>query len=449
MKCLMRQHTLFSLLTTALLLAGAAKSVLAQDGTYIVEPWSGRYSAVKIQPGDQKIVAAGRVQSTGGVAIARYDSIGNPDTGYGSGGLSTPLGGIARSFAGLTLQADGKAVVPATNRSGYFGAARFNTNGSLDSSFGNGGWSGVSVSPNMQVPYDVGLQSNGKIVVGGYTSNGGTVSGELAVLARFTTRGALNSGKGGFGQVIQTGRATGYTVMSFGAQLAEFKSLAVQPDDKVVAVGIFSPTGSFDGQLIVARYTADGILDTSFNSSGYSLLNLPGISYTSRWFEANGVALQSDGKIVVVSTSAGVDGSSDMLVVRYSTSGTLDTSFGGGTGYVRLDIDGIATSTYETGSGVAIQPDGRIVVVGTESLNVSGVSRNVLVARFNSNGTLDATFGAGGFKLGMPPSSPGYHSFVGAAVALMSDGHIIVAGSDDWDSTGTSAPHPLLMRFNP
>ena len=81
---LSRQHTLSYLLATALLLAGAATPALAQDGAYIVEPWKGNYSAVKIQPGDQKIVAAGEITmnptttSDPGVAIARYDPVGNP-----------------------------------------------------------------------------------------------------------------------------------------------------------------------------------------------------------------------------------------------------------------------------------------------------------------------------------------------------------------------------------
>ncbi len=114
---------------------------------------------------------------------------------------------------------------------------------------------------------------------------------------------------------------------------------------------------------------------------------------------------------------------------------------------MRLDVDGTASVTAEYASGVAIQPDGKIVVAGT--LRVSGGPSNVLVYRLNANGTPDATFGVGGLKLGTPPAGPDYHSFEGTAVALQSDGSIIVAGSDDWDGTDTIAPHPFLMRFLP
>src|SRR5437762_1351679 len=87
------------------------------DGAYIVESWSGGYADVKIQPTDQKIVAAGGASS--GLAVARYDSVGNADSSYGSGGLSTPAGG--GGAGGLVLQPDGKAVV-STTVSGYLGA---------------------------------------------------------------------------------------------------------------------------------------------------------------------------------------------------------------------------------------------------------------------------------------------------------------------------------------
>lgn len=401
----------------------------AADGAYVVEPWSGSYTDIKIQQTDQKIVTVGNVQPSNGVAIARYDSAGNADATFGSGGRSTPSGGGNAGYAGLDLQPDGKAIVSTQNGIGWYGAARFSTNGSLDSSFGSGGWSGVNVSGS-GIPRGVGLQSTGKIVVAGETID--TSKGiwfRSATVARFNANGSTDSGKGGFGQVVQ-GKALGYTKTNFGVQLAEFKATAIQSDDKIVTVGDYSPNGNPDGQLIVARYTAGGVLDTTFNGSGYSVLNLPGISYTSPVYFGNGVALQTDGKIVVVSTSAGVDGGSDLLVVRYNTNGTLDTSFASGAGFVRLDIDGTALKTNESGVDVAIQPDGKIVVVGNESIWSAngGDPNNVFVTRLNANGTLDSTFGNGGFKISVLPTSVDYHSFEAKGGALQSDGSIVAAG---------------------
>jgi uncharacterized delta-60 repeat protein len=95
------------------------------------------------------------------------------------------------------------------------------------------------------------------------------------------------------------------------------------------------------------------------------------------------------------------------------------------------------------GRDVAIQPDGKIVVAGRTS--VTGNPYDVLVARFNVDGTPDTTFGPGGYKIGAPLPNTGYHSFSGFGVALQSNGNIIVAGNDNQGTSG--GDHPLLMRF--
>src|SRR5207237_1204557 len=109
-----------------------------------------------------------------------------------------------------------------------------------DGGFGSGGWTSV----NVQVDYyggtpGVGLQSTGKVVVAGtsmFASGIPATAASSAVAARFTASGAVDSGKGGFGQIVQ-GKATGYTLNTFGTLNNDFTDLAVQPDDKVVAVG--------------------------------------------------------------------------------------------------------------------------------------------------------------------------------------------------------------------
>jgi uncharacterized delta-60 repeat protein len=453
-----RRPTLFRLLSAAILFAGAATPALAQDGAYVVEPWFGSYEDVIIQPGDQKIVAVGDLKPgndpTGQrVAIARYDPLGNPDTTYGIGGPSIPpLGGVSAPALGpspaagyeLVLQADGKAVV-----SGYAQAnsslavVRFNIDGTLDGNFGVGGWTTLDASGTdfFNFAEGVGLQTSGKVVVAA-TSVGQGTNPTLAEVARFTAAGVIDSGNGGFGQVVR-GKPVGYTFSSFGLASNVFNDLAVQPDDRLVAVG----TGYNDAtshRLIVARYTASGTLDKTFNGNG-SVVFLPAGSGEAF---GSAAALQPNGKIVVAGTCSGIDGAHDMLVARFNTNGTLDTSFGGGNGYVRLDIDSTASVTAEDGRAVVIQSDGKIVAAG--DVSVSGGPRQVLVVRLNPDGTPDPTFGAGGFKVGAPLPNTGYHSFWGTGVALRSDNGIVVAGYDDQDPTGHNfSPHPLLMRFNP
>ena len=395
------------------------------DGAYMVEAWNGIYTDVKLQPGDQKIVAAGTVAG-GGVALARYDSAGNPDVNYGTGGLSTP-NGLGIETGSLVLQSDGKAVVALDHPSNgyyYVGAGRININGSVDSSFGTGGWNGVNVGPyNLSIPAGVGLTSTGKVVVDGARYNWtGSSFARSAVLAGFKADGSLDSGKGGFGDVGKGGQPTGSAFATFGGY-GGFNSLVVQPDDKVVAVGYFNTQVATAGQLLVARYTA-GVLDKTFNGTGYSTLSLPGVTYTAILNSRNDVALQSDGKIVAVSSTYAPDGSTGTLVARYTVGGTLDTTFGGGNGYVRL-----ATGTSYGGQDVVIQPlDAKIVAVSS-----------VAVTRLNTDGTLDGTFGTGGVKL--VSAGPNFHV---QGVALQSGGSIIVAG---YEGTTSATQHPALMRF--
>ena len=414
------------------------------DGAYIVEPWNGQYNSVAVQPTDQKIVAAGNMQITnpnntteGRMAIARYDALGNSDTAFGSGGVSAPaLGPGNENGSGLVLQSDGKAVV--SGEAGVLAVARFTTNGSLDSGFGSGGWNTFNVLPgSASNGYAIGLQSSGKLVVSGGTNGN---PGDSAFVARFTASGAIDSGKGGFGQIVQ-GKATGATLSTFGSPAYNyFSGVAVQPDDKLLAVGATGNGNLVGDQLVIARYTASGALDTTFNHSGYAALLPPGLTYAL----GNAVALEPNGQIIVAGDSSGVDGRADMFLARFNANGSLDTTFGAGAGYVRFDIDGAATQTTEIARGVVIQPDGKIVAVGLENTAGSGYS-NLLVARFNADGSLDGTFGTGGFKLGVPPAG---QSFTGNAVALASDGGIIVAGYDNATIGSTPTLYPLLMRFS-
>jgi uncharacterized delta-60 repeat protein len=429
-----------------------------EDGSYIIEPFGGYYNEVAIQPSDQKIVAAGNAfdyagpgtVTNSGTAVARYDAVGNSDPSFGNGGLAK-IANFVSAAQGLVLQPDGKVVVSGggTNIT-PLAVGRLTSSGALDNSFGTGGRTLLDIpSAKLESGYAVALQSTGKIVTGGsasFSSNpipGNSTSASLAT--RFKANGTLDSGSGGFGQLSTTkpARPVGYTLSTFGAgsKWAKFNDIVVQPDNKIVAVGNDSPDGTL--RLAIARYTKDGLLDTSFNGTGYAVLRPAGFGHVV----ATGVALQSNGKIVVGGFCAGgVDGQGDIVVARYNANGTLDSSFGGGVGYLRLDIDGSASPTSEVANDIAIHPDGKIVLAGSERVGLGPSPSSVLVARLNTNGSPDESFGSGGFKLGSPSSGVGYHSFVGSGVAITADGDIIVAGSDQ--GTTSSESHPLLMRFS-
>src|SRR6266566_313079 len=202
--------------------------------------------------------------------------------------------------------------------------------GDLDSSFGTGGLVTTDFAGRGDFGLAVALQSDGKIVAAGNSSAVGVFSVNFA-LARYNTNGSLDSTFG-----------TGGTVLtSFGGNLSAAFDVAVQPDDKIVAVGV---AGSDFG---IARYSANGTLDPTFGSGGLVTTDFGGSD------QANGIALQPDGKIVVVGPLQGKIG-----VARYNTDGSLDSTFGSG-GKVMTD----ASPSFDGAFDVAVW-SGKIVVGG-------------------------------------------------------------------------------------
>ena len=191
---------------------------------------------------------------------------------------------------------------------------------------------------------------------------------------------------------------------------SQARGVVIQPDGKIVAVGAGLVNNSFD--FIVARYNADGSLDTTFQSTGKVSTDLGGLDDG-----AQSAALQADGKIVVAGFTNANSAHYQFALVRYNTDGSLDTTFNT-TG--RL-IPSFGTSS-ERAAAVAVQKDGRIIVVG--AVTVSSKSA-MAVARFNSDGSPDTTFNSTG-QLIVPA---GTDSATGTSVVVQPDGAILVGGS--------------------
>ncbi|MGC2166120.1 MAG: delta-60 repeat domain-containing protein [Gallionella sp.] len=202
----------------------------------------------------------------------------------------------------------------------------------------------------------------------------------------------------------------------------------IQADGKIITAG-YAYNGT-DYDFAVARYTTDGSLDTSFDSDGKVVTNFGGGSDY-----AYAVALQTDGKLVVAGYAYNGT-NSDFALARYNSDGSLDVGFGAG-GKVTIDFGGYD----DIAKAIAIQPDGMIVVAGYAW---NGSHNDFALARFDSNGNLDTTYGSGTGKL--------LTDFVGAsdfanAMVLQSDGKIVVAGSVDSGATSTKSDF-ALARYN-
>jgi uncharacterized delta-60 repeat protein len=359
---------------------------------------------------DGNILVAGVAVVNGGTdfALAHYDSSGTLDTSFGTGGKVTTAfdfpGNFDRVFT-VVPQPDGKFVAVGStvmNPFANFALARFNANGTLDASFGTGGivTTGFGVSAEAT---SAAVQADGKIVAAGFANLDGAHD---FALVRYNSNGTLDASFGTGGKVTTA-------FLSQGFSEAQANSVAVQPDGRIVAAGNAMVGGAFDFAL--ARYNSNGTLDASFGTGGRVTTDFAGAND-----QAESVAVQPDGRIIAAG-AAGlfINRGFDFALARYNSNGTLDTSFGT-SGKVTTDFAG-ANDVPSEPSAIALQGDGKIVVVGQTF--VGGFSDFALVC-FNSNGTLDASFGTGG-KVTTNFASADDVPF---SVAVQPDGNIVVAG---------------------
>lgn len=292
------------------------------------------------------------------------------------------------------------------------------SDGDLDLSFGGSGKITTDFSGNFDIAFDVVVQPDRRIVVGG------TNLLDFA-LVRYDSNGSLDSSFGLGGRVTT----------DFGLS-DQAHVIGLQPDGSIVAAGTslaFLPGPFFDFNFALARYKPSGELDPSFGVSGKVVM---GSSTTDD--DLRGLAFQPDGKIVVVGSS--VDRSTnatDFVVFRLNNNGTLDPTFGVG-GMVTTDFLGGLDHAF----AVAVQPDGRIVVAGL-TLNLPSLHLSFALARYTTDGLLDSTFGSGG-KVIIQPGFPG----AAVALALQADGKIIAAGNSLANSFDFATRDHALARFN-
>ena len=302
-------------------------------------------NAIALQP-DGKIVVAGYCWngSDYDFCLARYLANGTLDTSFGSGGtVITPIGSANDYGRAIALQPDGKIVVAGICRGASdqdVCLARYQANGSLDTSFNLTGKVISPIGSSGDSAQAIALQPDGKIVVAGRCYNGNNVD---FCLARYHPNGALDTSFDSDGKVITPIGSSGDSA----------QAIALQPDGKIVIAG-YCYIGSNDN-FCLARYHPNGALDTSFDSDGKVITPI-GSSSNS----AGAIALQPDGKIVVAGRCDN-GGNDDFCLARYQANGTLDTSFGSaGNGKVITSIG----SGNDQANALALQPDGKIVVAG-------------------------------------------------------------------------------------
>ena len=318
--------------------------------------------------------------------ILRYNSDGTLDTAFGTNGAATYSTSNDNAGYSIALQPNGKIVVAGESSDGTnrnFLVLRYNTDGTLDPSFGVNG----VVTYGNGAGNGIAMQSDGKIVVAGESSS------QLLVL-RYAIDGTLDITFGTYGVAIYdvpTGESVG-------------NAIAIQADQKIVV------TGESSNDLLILRYNIDGTLDTTFGNNGVvTFSGTPTHRLCYQHAAGYAVAIQTDGKIVVAGEKCG-DTDNDVLVLRYNGDGTPDTVFG--------VVTEFGTGHADAYNAVALQADDKIVAVGK-------FGHYLATRRYNDNGTIDSSFGTG--------YRNEWYELEAEAISIQADGKIVFVGSQGVD----------------
>ena len=417
---------------------------------------------------DGTIYVIGSIYSGNSTFVAKRLPDGNADLSYGINGC-TSYTYMRNPHA--TLQQDGKIVITGTTSSSPddIVLARYNVNGTIDSSFANNGTLYIDYNSNSHdQSAAIAVQDDGKILIGISTEDAnyattyavlrfkddgsfdstfsgdgrqkiGVVVSALAVQAdgKIIAAGANNSYLGQFSLTrLNTDGSTDSTFGTNGTVITDFNlsylgiinALVVQNDNKIIAAGYVYRCGiqpCHQIQFALARYNPNGDLDSTFHGNGKQQTPFSGSAI------ANSVALQADGKIVLAGTNTTVD-SSFFALVRYNINGKLDATFNGD-GKLLSDF----THQQDNANSVAIQNDGKIVVAGSVNNYLS-----FDIARYNVDGTFDNTFGSNGNIIDNYKSSSHFTQFDHAG--MQPDGKVVAGGS----TTDSNSRHQVTARFN-
>jgi uncharacterized delta-60 repeat protein len=419
----------FSFAVARLNTDGTVDNSFSGDGGTTLDFSGGSDSATAVAiRTDGKILVAGSTSGAVGAsnfALAKLNADGSIDPSSSSGKTTLDFAGTSDYASATVLQPDGKILVAgSTNETiggGNFAVARFNTDGTVDNTFSSDGKTTLDFGGGDDGGSAIVLQSDGKILVAGYSSEG--VGGYNFAVARFNADGAVDN----------TFSADGKTTLDFAGANDFGRAMVLQPDGKILVAG--TATETIGGvNFALARFNTDGMTDTSFSGDGKTAFDFAGANDSG-----NAIALQADGKVLVAGTATETIGGNNFAVARFGTDGTTDSTFNG-SGKTTIDFSG-----SDSGSAMAVQADGKILITGSTQTTTGGYgsitfieepqdsgsggpSNNVAIARLNANGALDTTFSGNGRTT---IKFPGIVSTfdVGRTMALQADGKILVAGT--------------------
>jgi uncharacterized delta-60 repeat protein len=378
------------------------------EGYALYNGWNkDSYVGVAIQMDSKIVVSTGILNGTDAdVGVLRYNGDGTLDSAFGTDGIVIYDGGKGNDCGRLVaIQADGKIVLTGYSNNGEdydILTMRYNSDGTLDTSFGTNGIAIYNNGNRNDYGRAIAIQSDGKIAVTARSKGNSTT---IAMILRYNGDGTLDSTFG----------TNGVVIYEEGLGNDGFRDVAIQVDGKIVVSGYSKTDAGY--VVLTARYNVDGTSDNTFGTEGAATYD-GGHGNAG----ARGVAIQSDGQIVVSGgNSNGTD--LDVLVLKYHSNGTLDNTFG---------VDGVVS--YDSGKGndngrrLAIQGGNKIVVTGNTP---NGTDEDVLILRYNVDGSADGTFGSNGVvSLNIVTGKD-----FGEGVAIQVDAKIVIGGGS-FNGTG-------------
>ena len=377
---------------------------------------------------------------------------GDPDPAFGGVGyLTHDFFGTSEEIDAIAPMRDRRFVVvgrvEAANAQGPGGSlnvavSRFLPNGTLDDTFGVGGLFNLDIDGGTDEANSVKLLSDGSLLIGAsLTTHAYSDFGILKLRAD----GSLDTS---FGEADAGAARKGFVRLDIGGASVHDRvaAMTTQRDGRIVAAGVtpvMHANGFAYAQVAVARFTADGVLDTSFGAGTGHVVLPPSLGDAADVL--TGIALDQAGNLPAddrITLVGYTFARSDAFVMRLNPDGTPDATFGGGTGRIRVQPG--SAGGQQTGvwmiQGARVQRDGRIVVIG------EGNDRGLIAMRFQPSGALDGTFGSGGrtlvkFSGGADYDEPG-------AIALQGNGKIVLSGYATNRVTGAGRRDFYVARLN-
>lgn len=368
-------------------------------------------STLAIQPNGRIVVAGSSwVPNQSGsseIAILRLMPNGSLDPTFnGTGKATVKLANTSIAANKILMLPDGKIMCAGgawNDTEEWCLLARLNADGTPDTSFDGDGIITYKIGSLSQYFIAMTLQPDGKILTAGYANLSGY---KEVVVMRFKPNGSIDNTFGG-----------GLVHKLVGESYSRANDIALQPDGKILVTGFAVVNGSEDFMLL--RYNANGSPDNTFSGDGIATASL-----SNKDDNAIGLALQPNGKIVVTGVANSAPGADvEMAVARFTSTGNLDPTFGGGDGMSTLHV----SNNPDYASSLAIQADGKILLAGhTQQLLNSNWLYHTCIARLNTDGTPDTGFGAGdGFSVATLGSSGDFNR----AMALQADGKAVLVGN--------------------